>query len=90
MDREGATSGFTVWWQWERLVRACSGQDDLHFLLLDAVARERGNFKSHVAWLASQPAGGKLDTIDTVEVSKQNKSENVAKYDYYMEVEPDN
>ena len=39
MDREGATSGFTIWWQWERLVRACSGQDDLHFLLLDTVAR---------------------------------------------------
>lgn len=39
MDREGATNGFMVWRQRGWLVRQGSGQDHLHFLLLDTVAR---------------------------------------------------
>lgn len=39
MDREDATNGFMVWRQREWLVRQDSGQNHLHFLLLDTVAR---------------------------------------------------
>lgn len=39
MDREGGANGFTVRREWERLLRAGPGQDHLHFLLLDTVAR---------------------------------------------------